>query len=182
MVSNRKRSQDSLTHAMNSQDSRVAAAERKLANLRQEALSSKSTAAVLAERVMVAQAQAMVATQRLDSVTAGADVGSVVAGTALGTTPPAVIQDPLSTDRAGRITFGTGTATAAHGGMLNINFTSAFVNPPVVTLTARNAATQGLGLFISSTSSAGFWIGCTTPPTASQANTFYALDYVVTAL
>src|SRR6266704_1079072 len=103
---------------------------------------------------------------------------AAAAGANAGTSPPVPVVDSGSTDTRGGLTFGTGTTPAA-GAEVGVTLTAAAQANPIVVLTARNTATQALGLYVSAVTTAGFTISCTTAPAASQANTIYSVGYVV---
>jgi hypothetical protein len=50
---------------------------------------------------------------------------------------------------------------------------------PAVVLTPGNAATEALGLYVSSVTDAGFTISAANAPSASQADTVYSVTYMV---
>lgn len=109
------------------------------------------------------------------------DVGSpptAAAGANAGTSPPAPVVAATSRRGRGSVTFGTGTTPAA-GAQLVVTFAVAIGSTPVVTLAARNSATAALGLYISAASSTAFTVSTTSAPAASQANTVYSIDYIV---
>jgi hypothetical protein len=96
-----------------------------------------------------------------------------------GTNPPAIVLDPDSNDRRGRLTFGTGTAPAA-GIIAWVTFSRPFRKTPVITLAAKNYATTQLNPFVQSESNTSFAITAGTTPGVSQPNTTYSIEYVVT--
>lgn len=97
-------------------------------------------------------------------------------GANAGTLPPSPVVNSLSTDRSARVTYGTGTAPAA-GEQLVITFHKPFVNVPQPTVSAMNAATQPLGLYVSAISTTSVSIASANAPGISQPNTTY--DVVV---
>jgi len=103
------------------------------------------------------------------------------AGANAGTSPPAPVLVAGSNDTTGSITFGTGTSPAL-GDMVDVVFGTAYAaTPKSIQVIATNAAT---GLKIPCTvakSTTGFSIGLAVAPAASQANTVYAVDYLVIA-
>lgn len=110
--------------------------------------------------------------------TAGTGTPTAAAGSNAGTTPPAPVVVAGSTDTRGRITFGTG-ATPAAGNMAVVTFSNPYSVAPYVFATMNSAV--GTGLYITSVTTTGFTIGLSTAPTASQANTTYAVNYQVTS-
>lgn len=112
----------------------------------------------------------------------GGQTPGAAAGANAGTTPPAPVLTTGSNDGAGNVTFGTGT-TPASGTMVQMTFNTAWVIPgggaPHILVTAANAATAALGLYVSGMSPTGFGVSCTTAPAASQGNTTYQFNYVV---
>jgi hypothetical protein len=99
------------------------------------------------------------------------------AGTNAGGTPPAPVVTK-ATDVAGQITFGTGTAPAA-GDMVDVTFNRAYGTQPYIVLSAMNGATAALGPYVRSPASTGFSVGFDSAPAASQANTVYAVSWIV---
>jgi hypothetical protein len=59
-----------------------------------------------------------------------------------------------------------------------VTFGTAFAAAPIVVLTARNTATQALGLYVSSVGTTGFTISTTSAPTASQGGTVYSVGFI----
>lgn len=124
-----------------------------------------------------------------DSHTTGGDlstfghIGSIsqnaptaAAGANAGGTPP----NPVLTnckDVSGQITFGTGTTPAA-GDQVDVTFYTSYSVAPQVLLMPINAATQALGLYVTSTTT-GFSVLCANAPSASQGNTVYGFNYGV---
>jgi hypothetical protein len=106
----------------------------------------------------------------------GVTAPTAAAGANAGTSSPAPVVNSLSTDRSARVTYGTGTAPAA-GEQLVITFHKPFVNVPQPTVSAMNAATQALGLYVSAISTTSVSIASTNAPGISQPNTTY--DVVV---
>lgn len=107
---------------------------------------------------------------------------TAAAGANAGTSPPAPVVVGGSNDQRGDITFGTGTTPAA-GAQVVVTFATSNTNyggnNPGIVLTARNSATQALGLYVSASSSTAFTVSSTSAPAASQANTVYRFHYVV---
>lgn len=99
----------------------------------------------------------------------------VAAGANNGTTPPAPT-DVGANDSRGVVLFGSG-ATPAAGAQVVVSFAVAYAAAPVVVLTAGNAATQALGLFVSSVGTGGFTVSTVSAPTASQAATVYSVAF-----
>lgn len=125
------------------------------------------------------------------NVSAGADVSAgrhilatgsapiAAAGAQAGTTPPAPVVTAGSNDTAGNITFGTG-GTSAAGAHVAVTFNVAYAaTPKGIMATARNTATEALGLYISAKSTTGFTLSTTGDSADSQANTVYSFDYIV---
>jgi hypothetical protein len=105
---------------------------------------------------------------------------TVAAGANAGTSPPGpvIVSGTSTSDESGQLTFGTG-GTPAAGAQVVVTFQSAYGTIPRVVLTARNAATAALGLYISAVSTTAFTISTANAPTASQSNSTYSLEYVV---
>lgn len=103
------------------------------------------------------------------------------AGANNGTAPPVPVTAATATDTRGSVTFGSGTTPAA-GAQALVAFAVTLPTgvPGAISIMPRNAATQALGLFVSAISATGFTVSSTAAPTASQAATVYAFDYVVT--
>lgn len=107
-----------------------------------------------------------------------------------GTTPPAAVIAGYSRNREGGITWGTGTTPAA-GGQVAIVFGTNEIPriggstaPSRIMVIAKNTATANLNPYVSaiavtSGETTGFTIGLGTAPSASQANTVYAVDWVL---
>jgi hypothetical protein len=109
-------------------------------------------------------------------VTTGTGVApTAAAGANAGTSPPAPVI--AGTDVSGTVTFGTGTSAAA-GAQAVVTFAKTYSNARVI-LSANNAATTALGLYVSSVSSSGFTISTNSAPSSSQANTTYSVTYHV---
>lgn len=102
------------------------------------------------------------------SAAAGAQAGS-------GAPVPAAIAG--STDTKGSITFGTG-AGPADGAQVVVTFYRAYPTAPVVILTPTNAATQKLGLYVTSTTT-GFTVSTASAPGRNTPNTTYGFNYLV---
>jgi hypothetical protein len=65
--------------------------------------------------------------------------------------------------------------------MAVITFSSAYTTAPIVVLTAANAATAPLNVYVSASATGTFTVSCTGTPASSQANTIYAFNYIVLA-
>lgn len=102
------------------------------------------------------------------------------AGANAGGTPPVPVTAATASDVRGNVTFGTGTSPAA-GAQVVVAFavTKAAV-PGSIHLISRTSATQALGLYVSAITTSGFTVSTVNAPAASQANTVYSLDYLVT--
>lgn len=115
----------------------------------------------------------------------GAGAPGAVAGANAGTSPPAPVVTAGASDTRGNITFGTGSAPGS-GAQVVVTFQSPWVNQagsnvtPFISVTPQNTATQALGLHVTSKSATGFTLSCTTAPAASQPNTTYSFDFIVT--
>lgn len=105
-------------------------------------------------------------------------VPTAVAGANAGTTPPAPVVVINSNDTAGQITFGTGTTPAA-GTEVVVTFTTPYATAPSVILSAVNSATAALTPYVASISTTGFSINLVGAPAASQAASFYSVNYRV---
>lgn len=103
---------------------------------------------------------------------------AAAAGANAGTSPPAPVVVAGSDDTRGKITWGTGTTSAA-GAQVVVTFASAYGAAPIVTLSPANSATAALNLYVTSVSTTAFTISTQGAPTDSQANTVYAADYEV---
>ena len=104
---------------------------------------------------------------------------SITAAAGAGTGAPAPGYNAISTDTAGLVRFGSGTSPNASVGVLTLTFGKAFSTPPIVVVTASNAATAALGSpYIGATGSL-FTVYFPTALTASQPNTAYGFSYVV---
>jgi hypothetical protein len=108
---------------------------------------------------------------------AGAGTPTVAAGANAGTTPPVPVLVAGSNDSRGRVTFGTG-ATPAAGAMVTVTFSNPYAAIPFV-IVAQGTATGSGAIYVSNVTAAGFTVGFTTAPTASQANTVYGFNYQV---
>jgi len=110
----------------------------------------------------------------------GVPVGAttVVAGAQNGAVPPAPTVTLASRNNAGNVKFGSGTGPSA-GMQVVVTYSAAYVVAPVVTLIAKNAATQALGLYPSITGTGSFTVGSSAAPAASQAGVTYEFDYLV---
>ena len=78
----------------------------------------------------------------------------------------------------GVVKFGSGTTPAA-GEQVTATFndTTGYVAAPVVALTALNAATAELGLYLSEVSTTKFVVSCTKAPAESKAVGTYEFSY-----
>ena len=106
---------------------------------------------------------------------------TAAAGANAGTAPPAPVVTAGATDTRGNITFGTGTTPAA-GAQVVVTFNAGSAYPVIpvgIMFNALNTATQALGLYVTSITTTGFTLSCTTAPAASQANTIYSFNYLV---
>ena len=70
--------------------------------------------------------------------------------------------------------------TPAIGAQVGVTFPTAYATAPYVAVVPKNAATAALGLYVSATAAGSFTVSSTAAPTASQANTVYAFDFLVT--
>lgn len=106
---------------------------------------------------------------------------SVAAGASAGGTPPGPVLAADSTNRAGNVTFGTGTAPSA-GAQLVVTYSRAkYPANQQVMITPKNAATAALNPYISAESASSFTVAFASAPAASQANTTYAIGFLVGA-
>lgn len=97
-----------------------------------------------------------------------------------GTTPPAPVVVATSRAYRGSLTFGSGASPAA-GAQVSVTYPgSGYQAAPVVQVIPKNSATQALGLYVSATTAGSFTVSSVNAPAASQANTVYAFDFVVT--
>lgn len=98
---------------------------------------------------------------------------TVTAGTALGTSPPAITSTVTAV--RGTVQFGTGTSPAA-GRLVQIGIPAAAQGESTIVpvVTAMNAATQALGLYVTITNGLFCEVNCVNAPAASQAGTTYA--------
>jgi hypothetical protein len=104
---------------------------------------------------------------------------TAAAGTNAGGSPPAPVVTSGSCDTRGKITFGTGSTPAA-GQMVDISFAVGLPSTPLgVNVTALNDATATLIPYVYSVTTAHLIIGFHGTPAAAQANTVYAISYVV---
>ncbi|SRR6266498_631366 len=103
---------------------------------------------------------------------------TAAAASGAGTSPPAPVVASTNYDSKGRITWGTGTSTAA-GNQVTVTFSRAYAKAPVVMLTPSNTATAQLNPCVLSVGVSSFIIGLGAAPAASQANTVYSVDYLV---
>lgn len=104
---------------------------------------------------------------------------SAVAGANNGGSPPAPTMVAGSSDDRGQINFGSGSAAAA-GAQVVVSFAEGYPTTPMaISLSAFNAASQALGLFVSSVTSSGFTISSVNAPAASQVVGTFIAGYVV---
>lgn len=113
-----------------------------------------------------------------DDVSSGTPTMAVTA--ANGTSPPAPVLVAGSTDSRGKITFGSGSSGGlAAGAQVTVTLgTPTATAPGSVNFTAANAATAALTPYVGTVNATSFQIA-TLIPTASQANTVYAVYYEV---
>jgi hypothetical protein len=104
---------------------------------------------------------------------------SAVASAGAGTSPPAPVVTSGSDDTKGQVTFGTGTSPAATSAQATVTYNTPYASTsvPRVIVGAANAATAALGPYAVEQGQTGFQIWLTTAPSASQANTVYAIKY-----
>lgn len=107
-------------------------------------------------------------------VAPGGSAPTVAAGANNGTSPPGPTAS--GNDSRGSVGFGSGASPAA-GAQVAVTFATPFSTPPTVVLTAQNAATQALGLFVAAVTANGFTISCGSAPGASQALGTYAASF-----
>jgi hypothetical protein len=106
-------------------------------------------------------------------------VPTAAAGANAGTSPPAPVVAATARNHRGNVTFGTGTTPAA-GAQVTVTYSAAWPLAPFVTVVAKNSATAALGLYISANATGSFTVSTTNAPAASQANTVYSFDFIVT--
>ena len=106
-------------------------------------------------------------------------VPAAAAGANNGTSPPAPVVASTARSNRGNVTFGSGTTPAA-GAQCVVTFPTAYATAPYVAVVPRNSATAALGLFVSATAAGSFTLSTTSAPAASQANTVYSFDFLVT--
>lgn len=102
---------------------------------------------------------------------------TAAAGSNAGTSPPSPVLTRAN-DLNGKITFGTGTSPSA-GAQVTVTYARSYPNNPTIQLTPINSATAALNLYISTSSTGSFTVGCVNAPAASQANTVYGFYYKV---
>ncbi|MCA1593037.1 MAG: hypothetical protein LC754_10385 [Acidobacteria bacterium] len=102
---------------------------------------------------------------------------TAAAGAGAGTAPPAPVVTG-ATDVRGAVTFGTG-ATPVAGVQATVTFAAAYPTAPVVVIIPANAATAALQPYVTGTSTTGFSVAFGVAPAAAQANTVYAINYMV---
>lgn len=103
---------------------------------------------------------------------------TLAAGAQAGGSPPAPAAVNDCGDYRGTLTFGTGSAPSA-GALARVTYSQTRGTNLTVVLTAMNAATAALGLYVVQTSTY-FEICSVNAPDASQANTVYAVGYLMT--
>jgi hypothetical protein len=101
---------------------------------------------------------------------------TAAAGLSSGTTPPVPVVVAGSTLYRGSVTFGTGGSAAA-GSQVTVAFSATLPTTPYVQLTETNSATAALAVYPTAVTTTGFTISTQGGPTASQANTVYAVNY-----
>lgn len=103
---------------------------------------------------------------------------TATATAALGTSPPAITV--AGNKVRGSVTFGTGGVSGlGNGGLMTIALGDTYAGEPInVVLTAANAATAALGLYVVPMYNA-FAICVLNTPAADQANTTYSVNYQV---
>lgn len=108
----------------------------------------------------------------------GGTAPTAAAQAANGTSPPAVTV--TGNDQRGKISFGSGTTTAA-GNQVLVTFNNAtgWVAAPFVALTPANAATTALQPYIAAATATTFTVGFGVAPTASQTAGTYVLNYAI---
>ncbi|QMU78886.1 hypothetical protein GXW83_27475 [Streptacidiphilus sp. PB12-B1b] len=112
------------------------------------------------------------------AVSTGVTLGAVTAaaGTAAGTSAPSPVVAAGATGQYGTLTFGSGTSPGT-GSQVAVTFSEVFARAPAVVLTAQNAATAALGLYVTAVSATGFTVSAATAPTGSQTATTYAVAW-----
>lgn len=105
---------------------------------------------------------------------------TLAAGANNGTSPPTPTNTSTSNDMMGGVNVGSGTGPAA-GAQAVVTFSAAYVNTPKVMLMPANAATQALGLYVSSPGTGSFTISSVNAPAASQSVGTYQVYYHVFA-
>jgi hypothetical protein len=119
----------------------------------------------------------------------GADSVTATMGAGAGGSPPAAVLAAGNVNRRGGLTWGTGTSPTT-GTQVTVNFATAELvasgatSPARVMITPRNSATAALNPFVSaitqsSNNTISFAISLATAPAASQANTTYAVDWIL---
>lgn len=119
----------------------------------------------------------------------GADSVTFTMGAGAGGSPPAAVGAAGNVNRRGGVTWGTGTSPTT-GTQVTVNFATAELvasgatSPARVMITPRNSATAALNPFVSaitqsSNNTVSFAISLATAPAASQANTTYAIDWIL---
>jgi hypothetical protein len=106
-------------------------------------------------------------------------VPTAAAGANAGTSPPAPVVAATARNQRGNVTFGTGTTPAA-GAQVTVTYSAAWPLAPFVSVVAKNSATAALGLYVSANATGSFTVSTTSAPAASQANTVYSFDFIVT--
>lgn len=103
--------------------------------------------------------------------------GAAVAGAQAGSSAPTPIVVAGSNDARGRVTFGTGTGSAA-GAMAIVTLNGTFASAPYIQLTPTNAATAALTVYVASVGANNFTISVANAPTDSQGNGTYSVNYL----
>lgn len=107
---------------------------------------------------------------------------TAAAGANAGTSPPAPVVTAGASNVRGNITFGTGTTPAA-GAQVVVTFApaGAYATAPLVQATWANSGSAALGaVTVSGVTTTQFTVNCQTAPAASQANTVYSVNFLVT--
>ena len=102
------------------------------------------------------------------------------AGGSAGTSPPAPVVAVGSTDQAGTVTFGSGTGSPGTGSYVFVGYRRAMGTPVKVVISPANRAAALLLPYIAQNWQDGFEVGLSTAAPVSQANTTYAVSWVVT--
>ncbi len=110
----------------------------------------------------------------------GGSAETAAAGANNGAGPPAPVITAGGNDTRANITFGSGTGAAA-GAQVVVTFNATYTTAPFVFVTAKNAATQALGLYVSATSATSFTLASTNAPASGQGAAVFNFDYVTMA-